>query len=89
MNDINTSNQKLDFISYTDDTTLTSLCVHLPIVMTLLLTLSVSVAINQELTVISNWLSINRLSLNASKTKFMVFHNYQKIMCDGEILNWS
>ena len=84
MNDINISSQKLNFILYADDTTLTfPLCsfTHCDDFNTD----SVSDAINQELTAISNWLSVNRLSLNASKTKFMVFHNYQKIMCDDDI----
>ena len=78
------SSQKFNLISYADDTTLTfPLCsfTHCDD----FTTDSVSDDINQELTAISNWLSINRLSLNASKTKFMVFHYYQKIMCDDEI----
>ena len=33
--------------------------------------------INIELDNIQEWLNINRLSLNAQKTKFMIFHNYQ------------
>ena len=84
MNDINMSSQKLNFILYADDTTLTfPLCsfTHCDD----FTTDSVSDAINRELTAISNWLSVNRLSLNSSKTKFMVFHNYQKIMCDDDI----
>ena len=71
MNDINISSQKLNFILYADDTTLTfPLCsfTHCDD----FTTDSVSDAINQELTAISNWLSVNRLSLNASK-KFHVF----------------
>ena len=34
---------------------------------------------------ISEWLSVNKLSLNANKTKFMIFHNYQKVMTDSDI----
>ena len=34
--------------------------------------------INKELTKISNWLKANKLSLNAKKTKFMIFHMPQK-----------
>ena len=85
MNDINMSSQKLNFVLYADDTTLTfPLCsfTHCDDITTD----SDSDAINQELTAISNWFSVNRLSLNASKTKFLVFHNYQKIMCDDEII---
>ena len=85
MNDINISSQKLNFMLYADDTTLTfPLCsfTHCDD----FTTDSVSDAINQELTAISNWLSVNRLSLNACfEKKFVVFHNYQKIMCDDDI----
>ena len=34
--------------------------------------------INHELEKINEWLKINFLSLNASKTKYMIFHNRQK-----------
>ena len=84
MNDINISSQKMNFILYADDTTLTfplcsfTYCDDFT-------NDSVSDANNQELTAISNCLSVNRLSLNASKTKFTAFHNYQKIMCDDDI----
>ena len=33
---------------------------------------------NLELGNIQEWLNINRLSLNVQKTKFMIFHNYQR-----------
>ena len=41
--------------------------------------------INVELTKISDWLAVNKLSLNAAKTKFMLFHNYQKIINEDDI----
>ena len=34
--------------------------------------------INLELNKISNWLKLNRLSLNITKTKCMIFHSVQK-----------
>ena len=34
--------------------------------------------INNELSKVFQWLSINRLSLNVMKTKFMIFHNKNK-----------
>ena len=84
MNDVHTACNNLNFILYADDTTLTSpLCsftyggchdIH-----------RVSTLINSEITKISEWLSINKLSLNANKTKFMSFHNYQKVMTDSDI----
>ena len=83
MNGINMSSQKLNFILYADTTLIFPLC---PFTHCDDFAIdSVSDAINQELTAISNWLSVNTLSLNASKMKFMVFHNYKKIMCDNEI----
>ena len=84
MNDIHTVSNNLNFILYADDTTLTSpLCSF---------TYGgyhdincVSTLINSEITNISEWLSVNKLSLNANKTKFMIFHNYQKVMTDSDI----
>ena len=34
--------------------------------------------INYELSLVNDWLKINKLSLNVDKTKYMVFHNAQK-----------
>ena len=45
----------------------------------------VSTMINLELTKISDLLAVNKLSLNAAKTKFMLFHNYQKIINENDI----
>ena len=84
MNDIHTVSDKFSFISYADDTTLISL----------LCPFShrshndmncVSTMINLELTKISDWLAVNKLSLNAAKTKFMLFRNYQKIINEDDI----
>ena len=84
MNDIHTVSNNLNFILYADDTTLTSpLCsfayggyhdIN-----------RVSTLINSVITKISEWLSVNKLSLNENKTKFMIFHNYQKVMTDSDI----
>ena len=38
----------------------------------------VSEQINIELTNIQEWLNMNKLSLNVRKTKYMIFHHYQK-----------
>ena len=35
-------------------------------------------AINSELRLITDWLCLNKLSLNAKKTKMMIFHHRQK-----------
>ena len=84
MNDIHTISNNLNFILYADDTTLISpLCsftyggyhdINRG-----------STLINSEITKISEWLSVNKLSLNANKTKFMIFHNYQKVMTESDI----
>ena len=84
MNDIHTVSNDLNYILYADDTILTSsLCSF---------TYGgyhdincVSTLINSEITKISEWLSVNKLSLNANKTKFMIFHNYQRVMTDSDI----
>ena len=34
--------------------------------------------LNRELDKISDWLAVNKLSLNVSKTKYMIFHFYQR-----------
>ena len=39
-----------------------------------------SYLINLELSKISDWLAVNKLSLNVDKTKFMIFHNHQKVI---------
>ena len=36
--------------------------------------------INVELQKISEWLEVNKLSLNANKSKYMIFHHPQKIL---------
>ena len=35
---------------------------------------------NAELFKINEWLEINKLSLNTAKTKYMLFHTYQKMI---------
>ena len=45
----------------------------------------VSTTINMELSKISDWLAVNKLSLNTAKTKFMLFHNYQKTINEDDI----
>ena len=45
----------------------------------------VSCMINAELTKISDWPAVNKWSLNASKTKFMVCYNYQRTLSGNYI----
>ena len=50
--------------------------------------------INKELINVSTWLKLNKLSLNVSKTNFIIFHNRQKnidiapkIKIDSNLIN--
>ncbi len=70
INDLPTVSQMFDMIMYADDTTLYCnineyITEH---------------DINTELARIYDWLTSNKLALNVSKTKFMVFHSARKIV---------
>ena len=43
--------------------------------------------INSELAKVSDWLAVNKLSLNVGKTKFMIFHTKQKKLLPPVIPN--
>ena len=47
----------------------------------------VEALINLGLCKISDWLAVNKLSLNVKKTKLMIFHNYQRVISADEIPN--
>ena len=84
INDIHKSNKEFKFITYADDTTLFS-------------SLSsfvqesnhsmrdASAKVNGEISKVTGWLTVNRLSLNVNKTKFMVFHYYQRTLGEADI----
>ena len=68
INDITMASKMLKFILYADDTTLST---------TLKLNNTNTInsnEINDELKSINLWLDVNKLSLNISKSKYMVFH---------------
>ena len=76
INDISEASKLFNFIIYADDTALNS-------------TLNVfkfngqfSENINTELSKINDWLRANKLSLNATKTKLMIFHKPPKKLND-------
>ena len=84
MNDIQTVSERLNVILYVDDTTLTStLCTFTQEVNHDVN--QMSYLINLELSKISDWLAVNKLSLNVDKTKFMIFHNHQKVIPTHDI----
>ena len=84
VNDIHTVSNKLNFILYVDDTTLTSpLCSFTHGAQNDVK--YVSPQINSELLKISDWLKVNIMSLNVDKTKYMIFHNYQRVIANEDI----
>ena len=80
MNDIPNCTEYFNFILYADDTTLSS-TIQIP---------SMSdFNINTELAKVYDWLAVNKLSLNVSKTKYVIFHainkRFQGVIPDLEI----
>ena len=86
-NDIQTVSNNLNFILYADNTTLTSpLCSftyggYQDIT-------RVSTLNDSEITRISEWLSVNKLYLNANK-KITIFRNNQNVMTESDILQFE
>ena len=77
MNDIASVSGNFHFTLYADDTSLLEpLCTFT--INQALDGRELSNAINKELIQITDWLCLNKLSLNAKKTKMMVFHHRQK-----------
>ena len=74
MNDISNSSNLFKFVLFTDDTNLFSTIEYtLPSH-----TSNVNELLNNEMANIYEWLTVNRLSLNLTKTKYMIFHPIQK-----------
>ena len=79
MNDIAQVTNKFHFTVYADDTTLIApICSFAVNPVTNKDYKQISININKELEMITNWLALNKLSLNAKKTKMMLFHFHQK-----------
>ena len=80
MNDIYKVSDKFHSILYADDTTLESpLCTFDTSALNHKYNVDMlSSNINFELSLIYEWLCLNKLSLNVKKTKFMLFHNRQR-----------
>ena len=70
VNDIYHSSDFFNFILYADDTSLYNSLFHVRNV--------TSDDINRELQKIYSWLCINKLSLNISKSKYMIFHHSRR-----------
>ena len=80
INDIHFASEKFRAVLYADDSNMIStLCSFESYLQTNSNRMSLlSDEINNELKNISDWLSINKLSLNVKKTKFMIFHHHQR-----------
>ena len=77
MNDIHKVTDNFSFILYADDTSMVQpLCTfNSPVDGD---TKELSEIINKELQLVTDWLAINKLSINTKKTKMMLFHYRQK-----------
>ena len=80
--DLALASTKFSPIMYADDTTLLSTLHNFKSNHS---SNSLSYNINAELTKITQWLAVNRLSLNAKKTKMMIFHSKQNKLSVNEI----
>ena len=75
INDTALSSSLFDFIIYADDTTLST---TIEIVYNKSQGSNVDIDLNLELDNISDWLKLNKLSLNVKKCKYMIFHTTQR-----------
>ena len=74
LNDFDRSTNMFKFITYADDTTLIVSISPQPHTTFP----NIQNSLSNELKKVNNWLKINKLSLNARKTKYMMFHNVNK-----------
>ncbi len=75
INDIAQASELFDFIIYADDTTLST---TLEIAMKNTQTRPAERTLNTELANVSEWLKVNKLSVNVNKSKYMTFHTNRK-----------
>ena len=78
INDLITASDKLKFLMYADDTTIYFNLEDFD-------SQNTEADINAELEKVNTWLKLNKLSLNAQKTKLMLFHRKQKHVNDVNI----
>ena len=69
------ASDKFNYILYADDTTLIG---NISNSKSINMQRSITGNINIELDKICDWLAVNKLSLNASKSNYMIFHHRQK-----------
>ena len=75
INDLHMASDKFNYILYADDTTLIG---NISNFKSINMQSSITDNINIELDKICDWLAVNKLSLNASKSNYMIFHHRQK-----------
>lgn len=76
INDISNCSQHFKLLGYADDTTLYGNIKHFASITPN--GGSVTCTINNEITKVTDWLAVNKLSLNASKTRMRFFHYHQR-----------
>ena len=79
VNDIHNTTSFFKFVLYADDTTL-KCNIDVRNMSTQ------SEVINKEIKKVSDWLAVNLLSLNVSKTKYMIFHNKNTVLSQSNEL---
>ena len=84
MNDISKASDKFNSVLFADDTTLDNPLNTFDMIGTehKLSKSTLTNNLNSELNKIFDWLCVNKLSLNISKTKFMIFHYRQRRITD-------
>ena len=75
INDLHMASDNFNYILYADDTTLIG---NISNFKSINMRSSITDNINIELDKICDWLAVNKLSLNASKSNYMIFHHRQK-----------
>lgn len=91
INDIALSSKLFDFILYADDTSL-STTLEIIFKNNNNMNMNISLNLNQKLADISDWLKVNKLSLNVKKCKYIIFHKPKKkinpllIMIDDTVI---
>ena len=82
INDMHSCSSKFSYIMFADDTTLTNpLCTFSSD------ELDTEQSINIELNQVYKWLTVNKLSLNVTKSKFIIFHYPQRKLAARDIPN--
>ena len=71
INDLCRSSNSLNYVLYADDTAVFTKGNNIN---------TLIIKVNKELEKVSNWLASNKLTLNTSKTHFIIFHRYKKFM---------